>query len=78
MLADIEAITGATEVDEVKVPLTLAINEEATPVGTIEPAEMALEIAFDADAETLAKAAESEAGSIGVVAVAIMEEMLAS
>lgn len=41
-------------------------------------ARLAETFATDIEAETLDKAAEIEAGSIGVVAVAIIEEMLAS
>lgn len=65
---------------DVIVPLTFEVKNEATLVGEIEPAEIALAMLEDilsALAETLANAAERDLGSMGVVAVAIIEEMLA-
>jgi len=75
---------AADEITEAKldeiVPLTFEAKSEAILVEDIEPAEIALAMLEDilsALAETLAKAAESDLGSIGVVAVAIIDEMLA-
>ena len=75
---------AADEIAEAKldviVPLTFEAKNEAILVEDIEPAEIALAMLEDilsALAETLAKAAESDLGSIGVVAVAIIDEMLA-
>lgn len=57
---------------DVMLPLTIEAKYEEPPL-----AETALEI-FEAFEETLAKAEESDLGSIGVVAVAIIAEILAS